>query len=160
DRIRFTNNDFKVARTVETRVTPVEQNTRKMTGQIAELDAVSNAARGGARAAQDTADRAHERITSLDDYTPIANTTVRFKVGSAELTDEAKGQLDKIAEQAKNQRGFVIEVSGYASSEGKPDLNRRLSRQRSQAVSEYLAEQHDIPLRRIMTPSGYGTSHP
>jgi len=51
-------------------------------------------------------------------------------------------------------------VAGFASSEGNPALNRRLSRQRAEAVAEYLAEQHDIPLRRIMIPTGYGVSHP
>ena len=27
-------------------------------------------------------------------------------------------------------------------------------------MAEYLAEQHDIPMRRIMIPTGYGVSHP
>ena len=160
DKVRFTNDDFLMARTVDTRVAPVEENSRRMSGQIAELEEISNAARGGAKAAQDTADKAHERITSLDDYEPVHNVTIRFKVGSSLLSTEARRSLDDVAREAKNQRGFVIEVAGFASSEGNSSVNRRLSRERAQAAAEYLAEQHDISLRRIMLPTGYGVSRP
>jgi len=160
DKIRFTDDQFKSARTVDVRMAPVEENARRMSGQLSELEAVSNAARGGAKAAQESADKAHDRITSLDDYEAVQSITVRFKVGSAQLSEEAKRSLDDIAQQAKSRKGYVIEVAGFASSEGNLAFNRSLSRQRAQAVSEYLAEQHDIPLRRIMIPSGYGISHP
>jgi len=160
EKIRFTDDQFKSARTVDVRMSPVEENARRMSGQLSELEAVSNAARGGAKAAQDSADKAHDRITSLDDYEAVQSITVRFKVGSAQLSEEAKRSLDEVAQQAKSRKGYVIEVAGFASSEGNLAFNRSLSRQRAQAVSEYLAEQHDIPLRRIMIPSGYGISHP
>ena len=160
DKIRFTNDDFKMARTADARTAPVEENARKMSGQISELDALSNAARGGAKAAQESADKAHDRITNLDDYEAVQSFTIRFKAGSALLSEEAKKSLDELARQAKTRKGFVIEVAGFASSEGNPAFNRRLSRQRAQAVAEYLAEQHDIALRRIMIPTGYGVSHP
>ena len=160
EKIRFTDDQFKSARTVDVRMAPVEENARRMSGQLSELEAVSNAARGGAKAAQESADKAHDRITSLDDYEAVQSITVRFKVGSSQLSEEAKRSLDELAQQAKNRKGFVIEVAGFASSEGNLAFHRTISRQRAQAVSEYLAEQHDIPLRRIMIPSGYGVSHP
>ncbi len=160
DKIRFTNDDFKTARGVDGRVSPFEQNARRMSGQIEEMGAVSNAARGGAKAAQETADKAHDRITRLDDYEAVHSVAVHFKTGSAVLSAEARKSLDELAQQAKSRKGFVIEVAGFASSEGSMAFNRRLSRQRAEAVSEYLAEQHDIPLRRIMVPTGYGVSHP
>jgi outer membrane protein OmpA-like peptidoglycan-associated protein len=160
DKVRFTKDDFLTAQTVDTRVAPVEENARRMSGQIEELEAISNAARGGAKAAQDTADKAHERITSLDDYEPVHNVTILFKVGSSLLSAEARRSLDDVAQEAKTRKGFVIEVAGFASSEGNLSLNRRLSRQRAQAAAEYLAEQHDISLRRIMIPTGYGVSRP
>ena len=72
ERIRFNETDLRTARAVESRATPleerasategriseVEQNAQKLSGQLDELAAVSNAARGGARAAQATADAA------------------------------------------------------------------------------------------------------
>ena len=184
-RIRFSSNDLMVAQTVESRVTPVEgrvgeaegrlaqteQNAQRLSGQIEELNALSNAARGGARAAQETADTAiagvnstNERITnlvaSLDEYEATKTATVNFKVASAFLSPEAKAALDEIATQAKSERGFVIEVTGFASAEGNENLNRTLSQRRSEAVVRYLAENHMIPLRRIITPFGYGEAQP
>jgi flagellar motor protein MotB len=68
--------------------------------------------------------------------------------------------LDEIAAQAKSERGYVIEVTGFASADGSEALNRRLSQQRADAVVRYLAEEHMVPLRRIVTPFGYGELQP
>jgi outer membrane protein OmpA-like peptidoglycan-associated protein len=185
DKIRIDADDLMVATTVETRVTPVEgrvstaetrisaaeANAQRLSGQIDELNAVANAAQGGAKHAQDTADQAiagvsrtNERIstlvTNLDDYEQTKAVTVNFKVASAVLSPEAKQQLDELAEQAKNEKGFVIEIDGFASSEGKADYNRQLSQRRSDAVVRYLAEEHQVPLRRIIMPYGYGAAQP
>jgi OmpA-OmpF porin, OOP family len=185
DKIKIDPDALVVAMTVETRVTPVEgrvsqtetrltqaeQNAQRLSGQIEELNAVANAANGGAKKAQETADQAiaavnktNERISSLvvglDDYEATKNVTVNFKVASAVLSPEAKLALDEIATQAKNEKGFVIEVDGFASAEGKADYNRELSQRRSDAVVRYLAEEHMIPLRRIIMPFGYGAAQP
>lgn len=155
----------------EDRVTQVEANAQRIAGQIDELAAVSNAARGGAKAAQESADaaitgvvetnrRIDSLVSSLDDYEEKPIVFVNFKVNSAKLTPEAMQLLDEVAIQAKGQKAFLIEVTGHASSEGKADLNRKLSEQRAGAVLQYLAENHKIPLRRIITPHGYGTLNP
>jgi len=180
NKVRFENSDLRVARTVESRVDPVEnrvgsaenridqveQNAQKLSGHIDELAAVSNAARGGAKAAQETADAAvagvnatNERISALDDYTPQETIAVNFRVNSAVLSPDAKAQLDELATKALNSKGYVIEVSGYADSTGSVEKNRALSTHRADAVVRYLAENHNIPLRRIVTPFGYGESN-
>ncbi len=179
DTVKFSEEELKVARTVESRVNPVEdrlgagenrlgqveQNAQRISGQIDELAAVSNAAKGGARAAQETADAAvagvgatNERIGALDDYVPQDMLAVNFRPGSAVLSPQAKSQLDQIANKAFSAKGYVIEVSGYADSTGNIDVNRRLSQRRADAVVRYLAEEHRIPLRRIITPFGFGQS--
>lgn len=188
EKIRFTNDDLMVAQTVESRVTPVEgrmnqaearvseaetrltqseQNAQRLAGQIEELNVISNAARGGAKAAQETADFAvsgvsatNDRITALDEYEAQKSIMVNFKAGSAVLSAEAKAALDEIAAQAKTQKGFVIEVTGFASSDGSQNFNRQLSRRRAEAVVRYLADDHMIPLRRIIMPYGYGEGQP
>jgi outer membrane protein OmpA-like peptidoglycan-associated protein len=185
DKIKIDPDALVVAMTVETRVTPVEgrvsqtetritqaeQNAQRLSGQIEELNAVANAANGGAKKAQETADLAiagvnktNERISSLvvglDDYEATKTVTVNFKVASAVLSPEAKLALDEIATQAKNEKGFVIEVDGFASSDGKTEYNRELSKRRSDAVVQYLAEEHMIPLRRMIMPFGYGEAQP
>ncbi len=68
-------------------------------------------------------------------------------------------QLDEIASQAKLEKGFMIEVRGFASSDGSENSNRILSQKRSEAVMHYLADQ-GIPLRRIVLPYGYGEAMP
>ncbi len=195
DEIKIKGDDLRFATSLESRVNPVEgrlgeaenrlgqseQNAQRMSGQVAELTAISNAARGGAKAAQDTADQAqqaagqaqesanqakagvqaaNERIASLDDYDVRESATVNFKAGSAVLSKEAKENLDRIAEQAQNEKGFVIEVTGFASADGNESFNRRLSQRRADAVIQYLAENHTIPLRRLVTPFGYGEKQP
>ena len=71
-KIRFKDSDLRVARAVESRAAPledratntetkltqVEQNAQRLSGQLDELAAVANTAKGGARAAQETADSA------------------------------------------------------------------------------------------------------
>lgn len=181
DKIKFKDDALQVARTVEARVTPVEgrvgetenrlteaeTNAQRLSGQIDELSAISNAARGGARAAQETADAAiagvnstNERIGMLDDYDPQQSANVQFKVNSAVLSPEAMTALDEIAAQAKNQKGFVIQIAGFASADGNEDLNRKLSQRRADAVVRYLAEKQQVPLRRIVMPFGYGELNP
>ncbi len=181
DKVRFSETDLRTARTVEARANPleerakvaegrlseVEQNAQKLSGQIDELAAVSNAARGGAKAAQETADAAisgvnatNDRISALDDYVPQETTAVNFRVGSSVLTADGKAKLDAIATKAVNAKGYVLEVTGFADSTGGTERNRVLSQRRADAVIRYLVEQHQIPLRRIVTPYGFGASNP
>jgi len=181
DKIRFNESDLRVAKAVESRAAPleeratttekkltdVEENARRLSGQLDELAAVANTARGGAKAAQETADAAvvgvnstNERISALDDYEPQTVSAVNFKTGSAILSPDSKTKLDDIATKAMNAKGYVIEVSGYADSTGNVQRNRALSQRRADAVIQYLVENHNIPLRRIITPYGYGESHP
>jgi OmpA-OmpF porin, OOP family len=181
DKIKLSDNDLRVAQAVDSTVVPVEnrlgqaedrvarteQNAQRLSGQLDELTQVANLAKGGAAAAQQTAEvavdgvnRTNDRISSLDDYEVRKSESVNFRVGSAVLSPEAKAKLDEIANQAKTEKGFVIEVRGFASSDGSENANRTLSQHRAEAVLHYLAENHDIPLRRIVLPFGYGEAMP
>jgi OOP family OmpA-OmpF porin len=181
EKIRFNETDMRTARAVESRAAPledratntetkltqVEANAQRLSGQLDELAAVSNAARGGAKAAQATADAAvagvnatNDRISALDDYEPQTVAAVNFKSGSAVLLPDSKTKLDDIATKALNAKGYVLEVSGFADTNGSVQLNRALSQRRADAVIRYLVENHSIPLRRIVTPYGYGESKP
>ena len=168
--VRFSKDDFKTAQSIDSRVAPAEerisqaeQNAQRISGQIDELVAVSNAARGGAKAAQDSADAAiagvnatNQRIGAIDDYVVQSTSTVNFKVGSSVLLPEAKAQLDQVAQTALTMKGYVLEVTGFASADGDANKNKLLSQKRAQAVIDYLVETHNIPLRRISTSYGFG----
>jgi len=170
NKVRFGKNDLMVARSIDVRVSPAEerltaaeQNAQRISGQIDELMAISNAARGGARAAQETADAAvagvnatNKRISDLDDYVVQTTATVNFKVGSAVLTPEGKAQLDEVATTAAGLKGYMLEVTGYASADGGTRANKALSERREKAVREYLIDNHNISLRRFTPSYGFG----
>lgn len=181
EKIKFSNDSLRVADSVnstvvpvenrlgeaENRVTATEENAKRLSGQLDELSQVANLAKGGAAAAQETADvavdgvnKTNDRISSLDDYEVQKTETISFKVGSWVLSKDAKATLDDIASQAKGAKGFVIEIRGFASADGSENSNRTLSQKRSEAVMHYLAENHDIPLRRMVMPLGYGEAMP
>ena len=170
NKVRFDKNNLATAQSIDSRMAPAEerltaaeQNAQRVSGQIDELMAISNAAKGGAKAAQDTADAAvagvnatNKRITDLDDYVVQTTATVNFKVGSSVLSPEGKASLDQVATTAKTLKGYVIEVTGFASADGDARKNKALSERRAQAVKDYLIETHNISLRRMSTSYGFG----
>jgi outer membrane protein OmpA-like peptidoglycan-associated protein len=181
DKVRFNESDLRVARAVESRAAPledrasttenklsqVEQNAQRLSGQLDELAAVANTAKGGAKAAQETADAAvagvnatNDRISALDDYEAQSVLAVNFRTGSAVLSADSKAKLDELATKALNAKGYVLEVSGFTDTTGSIQRNRALSQRRADSVIRYLVENHQIPLRRIITPYGFGESNP
>jgi OOP family OmpA-OmpF porin len=149
DKIRFNESDMRAAITSDTRVTPVEENQQRMAGQMDELYAIAAEARKEVTAV-------NERVSALDDYDVQESVAVNFRVNSAVLSPEAKQKLDELAEKTTSARGFMIEVAGHTDSTGSEAKNFRLSRDRAEAVIQYLAVNHKIPLRRFVTPMGYG----
>jgi len=169
-KVRFEEDDLRVAQSIDARVSPAEarltqaeENAQRVSGQIDELMAISNAARGGAKAAQETADAAiagvnatNQRISAIDDYVVQSTATVNFRVNSAVLSPESKAALDEVATAAMTMKGYVIEVTGFASAEGGTARNKALSQRRAQAVIDYMVETHNVPLRRIGQSYGFG----
>ena len=174
NKVRFDKSSLQTAQSIDARVAPAEerltaaeQNAQRVSGQIDELMAISNAAKGGAKAAQDTAYAAvqgvnatNKRISDMDDYVVQSTATVNFKVNSAVLSPEAKASLDQVATAAATLKGYVIEVTGFASAEGGAQKNKVLSERRAQAVKDYLIETHNVSLRRMSTSYGYGALQP
>jgi outer membrane protein OmpA-like peptidoglycan-associated protein len=149
EKIRFNESDLRAAITTDTRVNPVEENQERLSGQMDELYTVAAEARNEVRAA-------NERISALDDYDVQEAVTVNFRVNSAVISPEAKRQLDALAEKALAAKWYMLEVGGHTDSTGGEAKNFVLSRQRAEAVIQYLAVNHKIPLRRFVSPMGYG----
>jgi len=149
EKIRFNESDMRAALTTDTRVGPVEANMERVAGQMDELYAVAAEARAEVKAV-------NERVSSLDDYDVQETVAVNFRTNSAVLSPEAKSQLDALAAKTTGAKAFMIEVAGHTDSTGSDAKNFRLSQARAEAVVQYLAVQHKIPLRRFVTPMGYG----
>jgi OmpA-OmpF porin, OOP family len=149
DKIRFRESDMRSAQTTDARVAPVEANMERVAGQMDELYAVAAEARAEVKAV-------NERVSALDDYDVQETVSVTFRTNSAVLSPEAKSQLDALAAKTQGARAFMIEVAGHTDSTGSDAKNFRLRRARADAVVQYLAVTHKIPLRRFVTPMGYG----
>lgn len=80
-----------------------------------------------------------------------ASVLVTFETNSAELTADARRQLDVVARALANDQlanlNFAIE--GHADLRGSPDDNLRLSQARAEAVREYLVTVGRIGAERL-----------
>ena len=185
-RIRFTQDALKVAKAIVSQVAPIEQELSKsntllrhtqtrvergeqraemLSGQVDELKAGLKLTRSRVRDAQRQAEQAsaeagaaHYRISALDEYETEEFCTLHFVFNSWTLSAEAQSMLDRLVATAKKKRGYFIEVKGFASADGDAGYNHRLSQRRADQVVEYLLQ--EIPMRRLVTPFGYGSSLP
>jgi outer membrane protein OmpA-like peptidoglycan-associated protein len=95
----------------------------------------------------------------VDDYEIESENDVFFDKDSAVLKDEAKPALADLAKLAKSFHGYLIEISGYASNTQGGKTDQKLSEERAAAVARYFYEVQNIPMRRILMPVGYGSTH-
>jgi outer membrane protein OmpA-like peptidoglycan-associated protein len=100
-----------------------------------------------------------QRVSELDDYKIESENDVYFDRDSAVLKDEAKPALADLATLAKSLQGYLIEISGYASNTLGSKTDQKLSEERAAAVARYFYEAQNIPMRRILMPVGYGSTH-
>jgi outer membrane protein OmpA-like peptidoglycan-associated protein len=154
--IRFSDADLKDVMTVQSRVQPVEEEQKRLSGKLDETASEAARANESADAAHKRLDSVNDRITGLDDFVVAETVSVYFPINKYTLTDSDKKSLDALATKALAMKGYVIEVAGFADSTGDPDKNLALSQRRADAVVQYLALTHNIPPRRIVTPIGYG----
>jgi outer membrane protein OmpA-like peptidoglycan-associated protein len=65
-----------------------------------------------------------------------------FKLGSAELPDSLRQQLDRFAEAMRGKRGTgrVVRIEGHADATGTDEINGLLSQKRAEAVKDYLVK--------------------
>jgi outer membrane protein OmpA-like peptidoglycan-associated protein len=100
-----------------------------------------------------------KRFSELGDYELKGQGTINFKTGSAKIAPEDQARLADLAQKAKDQTGYIIEIQGYADSTGNAAMNTKLSQARAQAVIDYLV-QHGVPVRHITAPGAYGETDP
>lgn len=81
-----------------------------------------------------------------------------FKLGSADLPDALKKQLDVFGEVLKGKRGSgkVVRIEGHADASGTSAANQALSQRRAEAVKSYLVELGAEA--SMITPVGVGAN--
>jgi OmpA-OmpF porin, OOP family len=151
---------------VELRAGDLEKRSSSLEGKQQQTEQLVAEVKDTASQASDAAQKANagvaglgDRVTNLDDYATKTSATVLFSVNSARLTPKAKTDLDGLIQQIGDEKGYMIEVAGFADSTGSADRNQALSEARATAVVRYLQEEGNVPLRRILAPAGLGTTH-
>jgi peptidoglycan-associated lipoprotein len=90
----------------------------------------------------------------------LSDDKARFKFGKAEIADEARVELDRLAQQLlSEQRAVWVEIEGHTDNVGDKKTNERLALQRAENVKKYLYETHKVPLHKINVIS-YGEDKP
>ncbi|HEV2400223.1 MAG TPA: OmpA family protein [Candidatus Sulfotelmatobacter sp.] len=96
------------------------------------------------------------RFGDMDDYHILDEVTVYFANGKVKVDPKYQEPLLQLAAKAKDVEGYVIEVTGYASSAGSTEVNQKLSEDRANNVTNILRQQGSVPLTRILAPGAMG----
>lgn len=157
----LTASNTKMIKDVDARAT---EGIRLATAKATEADTHALDATNRANQANETATQANARlgnvekaVTNIDQYQHVQDTEIRFRSGQTVLSSKAKAALDQIAEPLKSQRGYVVEVQGFAPGRGSASIQN--SQKMAEAVVRYLVVEHDVPVYRIYT-LGMGSAAP
>jgi OmpA-OmpF porin, OOP family len=84
---------------------------------------------------------------------------IKFATGSAELTTEAKAQLEGLGKALASRNGKLgtkeIVIEGHADPRGSLDLNKQLSAKRADAVVKHLVAAYGVD-GKALAPIGRG----
>jgi peptidoglycan-associated lipoprotein len=155
-----------------------QERVRVAEGRITETDAKATAAGDSASkanaAAADAANKATEvgrtaetraagieaETRKLIFETVLSEDRGQFKLGKAELPEDATGALDAMVNQLKgDKKALWVEIEGHTDATGDKVMNEKLGLARAEAVKRYLYEHHQIPLHKINVIS-YGEEKP
>jgi outer membrane protein OmpA-like peptidoglycan-associated protein len=124
--------------------------------KTAEVDQKALAASQNAASAQQMADTANGRVgvltntvANLDNYRPVAETSVKFGFNKDNLTPESKTALDQMAGSIASTKGYIITLEGSTDSIGSAEYNYDLSQRRANSVIQYLATKYNVPAHKI-----------
>jgi peptidoglycan-associated lipoprotein len=160
--------------TLSTSLEETQERTRQNEQRIGQVDqkvdqvgARADAAGKSATDARSAADKAGAAADALDKASRrlvyevvLTEDKNKFKFGHAELSDEAKAEIDKMVETLQQDpKNIYLEIEGHTDSVGGVAVNERLGYERAEAVKRYLYEQHNVPLHKMNVIS-YGESKP
>jgi outer membrane protein OmpA-like peptidoglycan-associated protein len=141
--IKFKADDLELANQIQAGLQPTQQQVKANKEQIdADSEAMS------------------KRFGDLSDFDVKAQATILFALNSSTISAKGKGDLNKLAAEAKKLKKFIIQVAGYTDSSGKADYNQKLSDSRAAAVVAYLRQSCGVPMTRVLSPAAMGMSQP
>ena len=92
---------------------------------------------------------------------PHIDLAVEFDFDKTDIRRGSFPLLNELGEALTSPQlmGKTFVVKGHTDSIGDPDYNKRLSRERAQAVKDYLVRNFDLP-ESVLTVEGYGDTQP
>lgn len=84
---------------------------------------------------------------------------INFKTGSAQISSTSSNELEKIYNLLIQAENTKLTIVGHTDNVGNPDSNIKLSKDRAEAVVDYLRAKN-IPLNRFQLIDGKGANEP
>jgi outer membrane protein OmpA-like peptidoglycan-associated protein len=169
--ITFDKDDLQTAEMIQAGLNPTDQKVAANQQNIAqnqqniEANKQATAANQQNIAANKTAIDANavetsKRFSELSEYDTKDQLDVRFASGSTTISAADKEALTKLAHNAVNLTGYIIQVKGFADSSGNAAMNQKLSMERAQNVIAFLLQNCNVPVRHIIAPGAMGEAAP
>ena len=137
------------AGTLETRAGQMEDQEKQTQGMVGQVKTTAD------QATQGVTD-VNKRVSDIDNYDVKDSATVYFRLNSATLSDDGKRDLDDIAKKALAQKGYMIEIAGFADKTGNVAVNQALSERRAHAVIQLPAAGRQYSDSSHPGPGRYG----
>jgi peptidoglycan-associated lipoprotein len=142
---------------IESVASQVETLQQKQQQTDVRLDQLSQSAQEALQRAQEAGVLAKGKVVFEQTF---SEDRVKFKLGKADLSNDAKTALDEFAGKVKALTDpYYIEVQGHTDDTGSDAYNEELGQRRAEAVRRYLSREHKLPLNRMSTIS-YGDTLP
>jgi outer membrane protein OmpA-like peptidoglycan-associated protein len=130
-----------------------DERLRGLDTRVGEVDSVAEGAKTRAdRAAvlaQDAEARLAQRFAGRNRYRLIDTKSVYFDSGQIEMRSQDVSELDEVAKALVADPNGILELQGFADSQGSDRYNRELARERVEGVVSYLVQRHGIELRQL-----------
>ncbi len=84
---------------------------------------------------------------------------LRFESGKAQIPPQSFPILDKVVQAVQALPGSHVVIEGHTDSQGRAQINKKLSQERAQAVRDYLVDEAGVDPGRISV-IGYGAERP
>jgi len=169
--ITFDKDDLQTAEMIQAGLNPTEQKVAANQQNIAENKQNIEANKQGITANQQNiaankatidanAVETSKRCSELSEYDTKDQLDVRFASGSTAISAADQEALKKLAHNAVNLTGYIIQVKGFADSSGNAAMNQKLSMERAQNVIAFLLQNCNVPVRHIIAPGAMGEAAP
>jgi len=133
-----------------------QEGIRIASAKATEADQHAQDAGNRATQANTTATQASQRlqtvqttVENIDQYKEATSVEIRFRPGQNVLSKKAKESLDDMSKDLANQKGYIVEVQGFAPGHGRVAVEN--SQRIADEVVRYLVINSNVPVYRVYT---------